>query len=66
MPRATPRRCRMTAPAYIRGAYSPRVDVELEPDQPEAVVRVVAGLLGEGEHEPDPWWLAGVEDALGT
>jgi hypothetical protein len=40
------------------------VDVELEPDQPDAVARAVAALLA-GEREPDPWWQAGIDAALG-
>jgi len=39
------------------------MDVELEPDQPEEVTAAVAELLGD-EREPDPWWQAGIDDAL--
>jgi hypothetical protein len=39
------------------------VDVELEPDQPDEVTEAVAGLL-EADREPDPWWQAGLDDAL--
>jgi hypothetical protein len=39
------------------------VDVRLEPEQPEEIVRAVAELLLEQEHEPDPWWQAGIDDA---
>jgi hypothetical protein len=38
------------------------VDVELEPEQPEEVVRAVAELLLAQEQEPDPWWQAGIDD----
>ena len=38
--------------------------LELEPAQPEAVVRAVASLLDVTEREVDPWWQAGLEDAL--
>jgi hypothetical protein len=39
------------------------VDVELEPEQPEEVVRAVAELLLEQEAAPpDPWWEAGIEN----
>jgi hypothetical protein len=40
------------------------VDVELEPQQPEPVVRAVAELLAATAREPDPWWQAGIDDAL--
>jgi hypothetical protein len=39
------------------------VDVELEPEQPDEVVRVVEELLSEGVPARDPWWEAGIEDA---
>jgi hypothetical protein len=39
------------------------VDVELDPDQPEPVARAVAELLVQ-DHEPDPWWQAGIDAAL--
>ena len=39
------------------------MDVELEPAQPEAVVAAVDGLL-EIVREPDPWWQAGIDEAL--
>ena len=42
------------------------MDVELEPEQPEPVVHAVAELLGDGEDEPDPWWQAGIDEALGN
>ena len=42
------------------------VDVELEPEQPEPVVRAVAELLRADEPEPDPWWQAGIDAALGN
>jgi hypothetical protein len=38
-------------------------DVELEPDQPEPIVRAVAELLVQ-EAPPDPWWQAGIDAAL--
>jgi hypothetical protein len=40
--------------------------VELEPEQPEAVVRAVEELLERDEPAPDPWWQAGIDDALGN
>jgi len=50
------------------------VDLELTPPQPPEVAEVLAGLLEAGlleagllEAQPggrDPWWQAGIEDAL--
>jgi hypothetical protein len=40
------------------------VDVELEPEQPDEIARVVEALLSEGVPAPDPWWEAGIEDAI--
>jgi hypothetical protein len=40
------------------------MDVELTPDQPAAVVQAVELLLDAGPPEPDPWWQAGIEEAL--
>lgn len=41
------------------------VDVELEPEQPEEVSRAVEELLAERAPAPDPWWQAGIEEAIG-
>jgi len=38
--------------------------VELEPPQPVTVADAVAELLGSGELRPDPWWQAGLDEAL--
>jgi hypothetical protein len=39
------------------------VDVELEPEQPDAVVRAIAELLLPPQGQaPDPWWEAGIEN----
>ncbi len=41
------------------------IHVELEPEQPEEVVRAVAELLRTaGEPQPDPWWQAGLGEDL--
>jgi hypothetical protein len=40
------------------------VEVELEPEQPDEVVRVVEELLSEGAAAPDPWWEAGIEGSI--
>ncbi len=40
------------------------MDVELEPEQPEEVVRAIAEALAPEPGRPDPWWQAGVDEAL--
>ena len=40
------------------------MEFELDPEQPEAVVRAVRELLGTAATAPDPWWQAGVDEAL--
>jgi hypothetical protein len=43
------------------------VDVELTPAQPPEVERAIAAAIGPDHlSEPDPWWQAGVEEALET
>jgi hypothetical protein len=42
------------------------MDVELDPPQPDEVVRAVAEVLAEDDAGPDPWWRAGIDDALDT
>jgi hypothetical protein len=42
------------------------MDVELDPEQPPAVAEALAALLREERRPVDPWWQAGIEDALGT
>jgi hypothetical protein len=41
------------------------VELELDPPQPPAVAAAVAALLAEDGGQPDPWWQAGVDAALG-
>jgi hypothetical protein len=41
------------------------VDVETTPPQPEEVVRAIADALDHAQSGPDPWWRAGIEEALG-
>jgi hypothetical protein len=41
------------------------VDVELDPPQPDAVTHAIADTLTSCE-EPDPWWQAGIDAALGN
>ena len=38
--------------------------IELSPPQPPAVVRAVAAALASGGDAVDPWWQAGLEEAL--
>jgi len=42
------------------------MDIELEPEQPEEVVRAVANLVADDGAPTDPWWQAGLDDALDT
>jgi hypothetical protein len=39
--------------------------VHVDPEQPEAVAAAIADMLDQGPDEPDPWWRAGIEEALG-
>jgi hypothetical protein len=39
-------------------------EVELDPEQPGAVQAAVRALLASGGGVADPWWQAGLEDAL--
>ena len=40
------------------------MEVELTPEQPEQVVRAVESALKAENPAPDPWWQAGIEEAL--
>jgi len=40
------------------------MELELTPEQPAEVVRAVAELLAPAIPAPDPWWLAGIAEAL--
>jgi hypothetical protein len=43
------------------------VDVELIPAQaPEVEAAIAAAIAPGGPAEPDPWWQAGIEEALET
>jgi len=43
------------------------VDVELIPAQPPGVEAAIAAALAtDRSSEPDPWWQAGIEEALET
>jgi len=41
------------------------VAIELDPPQPEAVVRAVDTLLDDRAPRVDPWWAAGIAESLG-
>jgi hypothetical protein len=38
--------------------------LELIPEQPDEIVQAVAELLAPAIPAPDPWWRAGIADAL--
>jgi hypothetical protein len=40
------------------------MELELTPVQPLAVAEAVAALLVGPEPVPDPWWQAGIDEAL--
>ncbi len=40
------------------------MNLELEPEQPPEVERAIAETLQGREPRPDPWWQAGVDEAL--
>lgn len=40
------------------------MELELSPEQPSTVVAAVAALLGDPPPAPDPWWQAGIDEAL--
>jgi hypothetical protein len=40
------------------------MDLELEPPQPDQVSRALGELLQAVNEEPDPWWQAGIDEAL--
>lgn len=42
------------------------MDLEIAPEQPETVVAAVAAVLSADAQAPDPWWQAGLEEALET
>jgi hypothetical protein len=42
------------------------VEVETTPPQPDEVDETIARALDEGPPAPDPWWQAGIDDALAT
>jgi hypothetical protein len=42
------------------------MSVDLDPPQPEPVARTIERLLAEKRVAADPWWAAGLEEALGS
>jgi hypothetical protein len=42
------------------------VELELAPEQPVEVIQAVADLLDSARPTPDPWWQAGIAEALET
>ncbi|HEY2327939.1 MAG TPA: hypothetical protein VGH52_10690 [Gaiellaceae bacterium] len=40
------------------------MELDLDPAQPDAVTHAVEELLTESEQLPDPWWQAGIDEAL--
>lgn len=40
------------------------MDLELDPPQPDEVTRALSELLTNSEQAPDPWWQAGIDEAL--
>jgi len=40
------------------------MDLELDPPQPDEVSRALGELLRAVKQEPDPWWQAGIDEAL--
>ena len=40
--------------------------IDLDPPQPEPVRRAIERLLEDGEPVADPWWAAGLAEALGS
>jgi len=42
------------------------MDVEISPDQPDAVTAAIAVALAGPAPTPDPWWQAGLDESLET
>ena len=40
------------------------MELELTPEQPDEVARVLADAILPAPPQPDPWWRAGVDEAL--
>ena len=48
-----------------RAQYPVRVDVEANPPQPDQVTAAIGAVLTEAATGTDPWWQAGIDEALG-
>ena len=44
--------------------YPFRVNPETNPPQSEDVARAITDVLAEDEPVPNPWWQAGIDEAL--
>ena len=42
------------------------MELDLTPEQPAPVVAAIGELLATPAPEPDPWWQAGLDEALGS
>lgn len=40
------------------------MDIELSPAQPDAVASAIEALVNPPQQHVDPWWQAGLDDAL--
>jgi hypothetical protein len=40
--------------------------IDVRPEQPPAVEHALAELVADGSPPPDPWWQAGIDEALET
>jgi len=41
-------------------------EVEVRPEQPPEIVAAIAAIALPAAPEPDPWWLAGLQESLET
>jgi len=49
----------------LRRQYrSDEMAIELDPAQPAEIAQTIEALLVDARSEPDPWWRAGLVDAL--
>jgi len=42
-----------------------RPELDLTPEQPPEIAAAIAAAIGNGAVGPDPWWQAGIDEALG-
>jgi hypothetical protein len=48
----------------IGRTYDAAVELELSPEQPDTVIDAIETLVVPLPREPDPWWRAGLDEAL--